>query len=183
MEDIIKGLEEKVKGIVSGFNAEVGGLRSNRPTPQLIEDIKIEYFNQQVPVKQLGNVAVQPPRDLVLALWDPTPIKEVANALEEAKRGFTVSIQGSAIRITLPVLSQERREEMVKLLGQIAEQSKIRIRQAREDANKRIEAAEKAKAITEDMKTRGKKKIQDAVDKGNAEIAATVSKKTAEFQE
>lgn len=183
MEDIIKGLDEKVKGIVSGFSAEVGGLRSNRPTPQLIEDIKIEYFNQQVPVKQLGNVAVQPPRDLVLALWDPTPIKEVAKALEDAKRGFTVSIQGSAIRITLPVLSQERRDEMVKLLGQIAEQAKIRIRMAREDANKRIEAAEKAKAITEDMRTRGKKKIQDSVDKGNGEIVAMVSKKTAEFQD
>src|SRR5262245_34485624 len=127
MDEIIKALEEKVRGVVSAFNAEVGGLRSNRPTPQLIEDIKIEYFNQQVPVKQLGNVSVQPPRDLVLSLWDATPIKEVAKALEEAKRGFTVAIQGAIIRITLPVLSQERREEMVKLLGQIAEQSKIRI--------------------------------------------------------
>ncbi len=183
MEDIIKGLEEKVKGVVAAFSGEVGGLRSNRPTPQLIEDIKIEYFNQQVPVRQLGNVSVQPPRDLVLSLWDPTPLKEVAKALEEAKRGFTVSIQGVTIRITLPVLSEERREEMVKLLGQIAEQSKIRIRQAREDANKRIEAAEKAKLITEDMKARGKKKIQEAVDKANTEIGSVVSKKTAEFHE
>jgi len=183
MEDIIKELDNKVKGIVSGFNSEVGGMRSNRPTPQLIEDIKIEYFGQQVPVKQLGNVAIQPPRDLVLSLWDPSPIKEVAKALEDAKRGFSVSIQGNAIRISLPVLSQERREEMIKLLSQIAEQSRIRIRMAREDANKRIEAAEKAKVITEDMRARGKKKIQEAVDKANAEIAAMIDKKTTEFQE
>ncbi len=183
MEDIIEELEKKVAGIVSGFNAEVGGLRSNRPTPQLIEDIKIEYFGKQVPVRQLGNVAVQPPRDLVLSLWDPTPIKEVAKALEDSKRGFTVSIQGNVIRINLPALSQERRDEMVKLLGQIAETSKIRIRSARDEANKRMEAAEKAKLITEDMKARGRKKIQEAVDKGNGDIAAMVSKKTAEFQE
>lgn len=183
MDNIIKDFEKSVAGVLSQFTGELASVRTSRPSPTLVEDLKIEYFEQLVPIKQLGSIAVIPPRELVINLWDASGATTVAKALEDAKRGFTVSVRGGAIYISLPPLSQERRDEMCKLAKSISENYRIKVRAAREAANKQLQAGKLAKSLTEDMEARGKKKVQEVTDRANKDIDALVAKKVAEINE
>lgn len=183
MEQIIKDFEKAAAALLGQYSAELAGVRTSRPSPALIEDLKIEYFEQLVPIKQLGSISIIPPREMAISLWDASGATTVAKALEDAKRGFTVSVRGGAIYISLPPLSQERREELIKLAKSLAEQNRIKVRSARESANKQLQAAKQAKAITEDMEARGKKKVQEVTDRTNKEIEMLIEKKVAEINE
>jgi ribosome recycling factor len=183
MDQIIKEFEKATAGVLSQFSGELAGMRTSRPSPALVEDLKIEYFEQMVPVKQLGSISVIPPREMAINLWDPSGAAAVAKAIDDAKRGFSVSVRGGAVYITLPPLSEERREELIKVAKGIAETFKIRIRGARESANKQLQAGKVAKEITEDMETRGKKKVQEITDKANKDIDAAIAKKVIEINE
>ncbi len=183
MDTILKDLQTKLAGILSALTQEVGGVRTSRPSPALVEDLKIEYYGQMVPIKQLGSISIVPPREMVISLWDPAGVSHVAKAIDEAKRGFSASTRGNAIHLNLPPLSQERREELVKLLKSFTEAARIQIRNGRDEANKKGEIAEKAKTISEDQKFNLKKKVQEAVDKTNKDIDALLEKKTKEINE
>src|SRR3989338_10279977 len=112
MDQILKDLEQRAQSILQTLAAEVSGVRTNRPSPQLVEDLKIDYLGTQMMVKQLGSISVIPPRELVIALWDPSASAQVAKGIDDAKRGFTTSVRGAAIHINLPPLTQERRDEL-----------------------------------------------------------------------
>ena len=183
MDQIIKDFEKSVAAIVSQFSGELSSVRTSRPSASLVEDLKIEYFDQLVPVKQLGSISIIPPRELAISLWDASGVTAVAKALEDAKRGFTVSVRAGAVYISLPPLSQERRDEMAKLAKSISENYRIKIRGARESANKQLQAGKLAKTLTEDMEARGKKKVQEVTDKANKDIDALVAKKVIEINE
>lgn len=183
MQEVLKDLEKRISSALTILSQEVSGVRTSRPSPALVEDLKISMYNQELVLKQLGSVSVVPPRELVVSLWDPSGINQVAKAIEDSKRGFTVSVRGSAIHLNLPPLSAERRAEMVKLLKGIIEKGRIQIRFARDEANKRLEAAEKSKQISEDQKFQAKKKIQDIVDKANKEVETLLAKKEKEILE
>jgi ribosome recycling factor len=183
METILKDFDKSIAGIIASFTGELAGVRTSRPSPALVEDLKIEYFEQLVPIKQLGSISIIPPREMAISLWDPSGVTTVAKALEDAKRGFSVSVRAGAIYISLPPLSQERRDEMCKLAKSISETYRIKIRGARESANKALIAAEGAKTITEDMLARGKKKVQEVTDRANKDIDALVEKKVKEINE
>ena len=183
MDHILKEFEKVAAGLVSQLAGELSGVRTSRPSPALVEDLKIEYFDQLVPVKQLGSISVIPPREMAITLWDPSGVTAVAKALEDAKRGFSVSVRGGAVYISLPPLSEERRDEMVKLAKGISEQYRIKLRGARESANRQLQAGKTAKTLTEDMEARGKKKVQEITDRINKEIDGLVEKKTTEINE
>ncbi len=183
MDQIIKELEQRIASALAALVGEAGAIRTNRPSPALVEDVKIDYMGQQLQIKQLGSISVVPPREMVITLWDPSGTEQVMKALEDSKRGFSLAAQGSSIRVSLPPLSQERRDELIKLLKATTEKSKIQLRGIRDDANKKTDAAEKMKAITEDQKTRGRKKIQELIDKGNMEIENLLKKKEKEILE
>lgn len=179
MDTVLKELQARLTGALGAFAEDMGGLRSNRPSPALIEDLKIPYFDQQVPIKQLGSVSVQPPRDIVITLWDASSGEAVGKAIAESGRGYSPTVKGATIYITLPPLSGERREEMIKLAKSVAEKFRIEIRQIRDQANKALAVQE----LSEDMVATAKKKIQTAIDEANKKIEDAVTRKTAEMQE
>lgn len=179
MDNILKDLKNRLSGALTAFNEEMSMIRTNQPSPVLIEDLKINYFDQQVPIKQLGSVSVQPPRDIVISLWDASSGEAVGRAIDDAKRGYSVTVKGATIYITLPPLSSERREEMVKLAKTISEKFRIEVRQIRDQANKSLGSQE----LSEDMVATAKKKIQEAVDEANKKIEESVKQKTAQMQE
>ncbi len=183
MDSILKDIEKSVSGAISAMSGELAGVRTSRPSPALVEDIKIEYFGQMVPIKQLGNISIIPPREMAINLWDPSGLNVVVKALEDAKRGFSVSPRGSAVVVTLPPLSQDRRDELIKVAKTMAEQTKIKLRGLRDSANKSLAAAKISKSITEDMEFKGKKKVQEVIDKANKDIEAQVEKKVKEINE
>ena len=183
MDQLIKSTEAELKQVLEGLREELGGVRTNRPSTHLIEDILVHYAESTMKVKQLGSIAVQLPRDIVVTLWDKAAAPAVAKAIEDAKIGMNPAVQGNIVRMTLPTLTEERREDLIKIAKGIAEKAKIKIRATRDDVNKKIESAFKEKTIGEDQKFKSKKQVQDAVDKANGEVEASMTKKISEIKE
>lgn len=181
--DSAKELEQKLKPVADGLKQEFAGIRTNRPTTKLVEDIKVDYFGQQMAIKQLGSISIMPPREIDINVWDKNSVQPVMKAIENAKVGITPSNDGNLIRLNLPTLTDERRVELEKLIKSITEQSRIKIRGLRDEANKRVEQDFKDKKIGEDQKFKTKKQIQDAVNKINAEIETLLANKIKEINE
>lgn len=178
-----KELEAKLRAIAEHLRQGLAGVRTNRPNPKLIEDVRAEYFGVPTPIKQLGSISIVPPREMQISVWDQSAIAPIAKAIESANLGVSAAVSGSIIRVTLPMLSNERRAELVKIAKTLSEESRIKVRGSRDEANKKADAAEKAKEISEDAKFNLKKKIQECVDRTNKDIEAMLAGKIKEIEE
>ncbi len=181
MEDYIKNLDNKIGAILDGFGRDISGIRGNRPTPQLLENIKINCYGQVLPLKQLGSLNVVPPREIDVNLWDKSIIKIAVKAIDDAKLGVTASDDGNIIRVSLPVLSEERRKEFVRQVSRIAEESRIQIRRERDEINKEVKSAEGEGVLSEDQRFKALKKIQEIIDGANKKINSSAEAKTGEL--
>ncbi len=179
----IKEFDNNLKVALTALQTEIGGVRSNRPTASLVENIEVLYMDGKFPVKQLGGITIQPPRDIVISPWDPASVGPIAKAIENSPLKMSPQIDGNVIRLKIPAISEERRQELVKFVKQISEKTRIRIRGLREDANKRVEGEFKLKTITEDQKFKLRESIQKSVDKINAEVEKMISLKEKELME
>src|SRR3989344_8390243 len=179
--DFVKGLETSARQAIENLRGELSGVRTNRPSPKLVEDVKVNYMEQQMLLKQLGSISIVPPREIDVSVWDKEAVAAVVKAIETSGLGLTANSQGNLIRINLPMLTDERRLELTKFVKNLTEQTKIRVRNLREDANKKIEGAFKAKVISEDQKFKGKEQVQKVVDKTNADIEMHLAAKIKEI--
>lgn len=183
MDQLIKQFEVTLRMVLDMLRTEFSGIRANRPTSKLVEDIKVNYMEAVLPIKQLATIGLNPPREIVITPWDPQSAPAIAKAIEDAKTGITAALDGAVVRVTLPTLTAERREELMKVAKATAEKIRIRLRTERDAANKSIEVMLKAKTITEDDRFKSKKKVQEAADKINKEIEALVDSKIKEIGE
>jgi len=167
--------------LLESFKKEIAVIRGNRPSPVLVEDLKVDYFGQPLSVKQLGSISVVPPREIDINVWDKNAIPGVVKAIETA--GFSANFEGKLIRINLPPLTEERRQEFIKKVKKIGETFKIQLRTHRDEINKEIGGAFDAKEISEDQKFKLKEEIQKNVDSVNQEIENILTKKIKELQE
>ncbi|MBI4119224.1 MAG: ribosome recycling factor [Parcubacteria group bacterium] len=182
-EEFIKTFQARLDSTVNSFKEEMLSLRTGRPTPKLVENITVEAYNQKMTVKQLGSITVVPPREIDIMLWDAAVVNAVAKAIETSPLGVTANVEGNVIRINLPVLTEERKKELIKLTKAGAEEQRIKIRSARDDANKKIKEAERTKEMNEDEVFGLKEKVQKAVDAANAKIEEIISNKAKEIEE
>jgi ribosome recycling factor len=182
-ESFLKDLDVALAGVVGKLKQDVGGIRGNRPSPEMLQDLKINVYDQTLTIRELGSLSVLPPRTLQVTLWDKDAVAAVTKAIEEAHMGLSVNNDGLNIRATLSPLGNERREEMMKLVKKTAETARIQVRARREDAMKRLKDAESHKEITEDDLFKSREKIQKAVDKANGDIEAATEGKLAELGE
>src|SRR3989338_7656704 len=113
--DFLKDLEKNAKTAIENLRAEFSGIRANRPNPKLVEDIRVDYLGQQLTIKQLGSITILPPRELDISVWDKDAVSTVVKAIETSGRGLTANTDGNLIRINLPTLTDERRQEFAKL--------------------------------------------------------------------
>lgn len=183
MDQLLKQFESTLKSLLEGLIIELSQIRTNRPTGKLVEDIKVDYMEAVLPVKQLGTIGINPPREIVISPWDKGAAPAIAKAIEEASPGVTASIDGPLVRVSLPQLTAERREELLKFAKATAEKMRIRFRTERDGANKAVERMFQEKSITEDQKFKAKKKVQEAIDKMNGDIERMVDAKVKEISE
>ena len=182
-EQIVKDLEASFSAVTQKLKQELGQLRGNRPSPDMIQDIKVSLYDQMLTIRELGSLSVLPPRTIQITVWDPGAIGAVMKAIEDAHLGLSTNNDGNNIRATLSALGDERRDELSKLVKKTAETTRIQVRAKREDAVKRLKEAEASKTITEDDAFRGKEKIQKATDKANGDVEAMVKSKLDELGE
>jgi ribosome recycling factor len=180
-EQIIRELEDHLGERLEKLKQDLQGIRTNRPSPELVENILVPYFEQKLPIKQLGSLSIKPPREIIVQVWDEQIISSVVKAIEEAKLGLTVQRDEHVIRAFLPPLTDERRLELGKVIKKMAEEVRIGTRTLRDDSNKKIKVAESEKTITEDQLFKAKEKIQMIIDKNNQQIDQLVEKKLHEL--
>jgi len=179
IDDVLKDAEDSMKKSVSHFKGELAGFRTGRASTSLVEDIKIEYYGSRVPIKQVGNVNVPEPSQILIQVWDQNAISPVEKAIME-QLSLNPARQGNTLRITLPPLTQERRKELVKLLHKTTEEAKVSIRNIRRDAKEMIESLE---GISEDEIKRALDKLQKITDRYIDEISNLSSSKEKEITE
>jgi ribosome recycling factor len=182
-EQLIKDFESEISGIAQRLKTELSGIRGNRPSPEMLQDLRVNVYDQSLTIRELGSLAVVPPRMLQVTLWDKEVVLPVMKAIEAAHLGLTASNDGNVIRATLSSLGDERREELTKLVKKTAEAARIQVRGKREEVIKRLKDAEGKKEVTEDDIFRSKEKIQKIVDKANADVEAMVEGKVGELGE
>ncbi len=182
-EQITKDLETALAGVTTKLKQDFGQIRGNRPSPDMIQDIRINLYDQQLTIRELGSLNILPPRTIQITVWDPGAVGAVMKAIDDARLGLSTNSDGNTVRATLSPLGDERRDEMSKLVKKMAEAARIQIRARREDAVKRLKDSEGRKEITEDDSFKGKEKIQKATDKANGEVEAMVNGKLEELGE
>ena len=176
--DYLNDLDKTFQKLLGDLREEFSLIRTNRPTSKLIEDINAIYMNQPIPIKQLGTISVEPPRNLVISPWDKGSINSIAKAIDDAKLGFTSSVMGDVIRITLPQLTDERREELSRVVRKTSEEIRIKMRVARDEVNKRIN-----QEPDEDIKFKNKERLQKLVDSFNEAVDGLVGSKITEISQ
>jgi len=176
-------MENKIAEILKYFKEQLAGLRGGRLLPRLVEDIKADYFGQKLPVKQLGSISIVLPREIQISVWDKQAVSPVVKAIESSNLNLNANVEGNLIRINLPPLSEERRQELMKVVKKEAEETRIKIRHLRDEANKEISRQFEEKEISEDNKFKLKEQAQKEVDKANEEIDKMVENKIKEIKE
>ena len=146
IEELFLNFEMDCDKAISYMKGEYNLMRAGRANPKLVESIKVDYYGALTPINQMGNISIPEPRCLVITLWDKSALKLVEKAILAANIGITPQNDGTVIRLTFPVLTEERRRDLVKQVKKLAEDTKVVLRNARRDAMgglKRIETVDK----------------------------------------
>ena len=153
VKDILSSHEERMKKTIEAAKHEFASLRAGRATPSLLDKVLVDYYGAPTPVNQVAKVTVPEPRMIMIQPW------------EKSILGLNPNSDGTAIRLTIPQLTQERRQELVKAVNKKAEEAKVALRNIRRDGNEEMKKLEKGKEITEDESKRGQESMQKLVDK------------------
>lgn len=160
-DDILLDAEDRMDKAIGVLKTNLGGIRTGRANPGLVDSLRVDAYGSQVPMKQLASVGAPEPTQIVIRPYDPSTIKDIEKSIIASDLGFNPQNDGRLIRINIPPLSTEVRKRMVSRIKELAEEAKIAIRNVRRDANKAAEQAEKDKELTEDLCEKAKEDIQE----------------------
>jgi ribosome recycling factor len=180
-KDFINNAKPEFEKAFRFFEGELAKIRTSRASPALVEDIEVNAFGQKFPLKQLGSISTPANSQIVIQPWDVSYIEPIEKAIASSGLGMSAVVDKTIIRLNLPLLTEEYRNSLSKVLGEKAESTKQTMRRTREDAWNKIQASQKAKEISEDDKFRGKDELQKVVDDYQKKITALVEKKKTEL--
>jgi ribosome recycling factor len=181
-QTVKKNAEDRMEKAILALKRDLATLRAGRATPSLLDRVQVEYYGAPTPVAQLANINTPDSRTLFIQPWDKTSIAAIEKAIMKSDLGLTPSNDGSAIRITLPPLTEERRNDLVKTTKKFGEEAKVAIRNIRRDANDDIKKMEKT-TVSEDESRRHQEDIQKATDRFIAEVDKVLVAKEKEILE
>lgn len=164
IKDALKDATIRMKSSLQSLEDDLAGIRTGRATPALVERLSVEYYGAPTPLQQLATFSVPEPRQILIKPFDPSTIKEIERAIQTSDLGLTPSNDGKVIRLTLPPLTQERREELVRVVNARVEEGRVSVRNIRRDVIKDMREFEDEKLISEDDLKRGEDDIQKLTD-------------------
>lgn len=183
LDDILLECEENMESAITYLRQELRGVRTGRASAGLVDHLKVEYYGSPTDLRQLASINVPEPALIIIKPFDPASIKDIERAIQAANIGITPAVDGKVIRLAVPSLSGERREQLAGQVRKMAETSRVAIRNARRDANKVIDKEEKDSVLTEDDAEKGKEQIQKLTDQYEKKITELVDAKTKEIRE
>ncbi|MFA5499141.1 MAG: ribosome recycling factor [Candidatus Cloacimonadia bacterium] len=180
MNDVLKMLEDKMQKTFESMSNQFIKLRTGRASVSILDDIKINYYGEPTPVKQLCNISTPEPRLIVIQPWDKTSLTDIEKAILSANIGITPENDGKVIRLPFQPLTEDKRKEIVKQIKKLSEDTKIGVRNIRREGNDMAKQKEKDSEITEDEHKRYQKDIQDLTDKWIDKITEAANNKESE---
>lgn len=179
---IIEKTKEEFNSALNLLKESLLKIRVARASPEIFQDIKVEIFGKKYLLKQLATISLSQSREILIQPWDSSYIEGILKSIEKAEIGASIIVEGNSIKISLPPLTEDFREKMIKLVSQKKEKAKKTIREAREKALSQIQQAFREGKISEDEKFKGKKELQKVVEEFNEKIEEIVEKKIAEIK-
>lgn len=183
IKDTIHEAEHKMKSAILAMDNDLAGVRTGRASPALIEHLPVEYYGAETPLIQLATISVPEPRQLLIRPFDPTTLKAIEKAIQSSNLSLAPMNDGKVIRLNLPVLTEERRHELVKVVHTRAEECRISIRNVRRDLHKDLRDFEHEKMISEDELSTGEEELQKLTDKMIEEVDEHSQKKEKDILE
>jgi len=181
MDKIIIGdTEDRMNKAVEAIGREMARLRTGKASPALIEGIKVDYYGTEMPINQIASVAVPEARLLVIQPWDKNAIEPIVKAIQTSDLDLPPQSDGNVIRIAIPALTEERRRDLAKVVGKIAEEGKISVRNIRRDGIESVKTAQNDGDLPEDLAKRTSEKIQELTNKATEKIDDLREKKERE---
>ncbi len=176
-------LQRRMDGAINAFRANLGGLRTGRASSSLVEPIHVEAYGQSMPMNQVGTISVPEPRMISIQVWDKGLVGATERAIRESDLGLNPVVDGTNLRIPLPELNEERRQELVKVAHKFAEEARIAIRHVRRDGMDTLKKSEKASDIGEDEAHVLSEQVQKLTDDEIASIDEILAHKETEIMQ
>jgi len=174
-------VKRRMQGAVQVLKQELGGLRTGRASPSLLDHVQAEAYGTHMPLNQLATVSVPEPRLLTVQVWDRSMVHAVEKAILAANLGLNPATEGQLLRLRIPELNEERRRELVKVAHKFAESARVAVRHVRRDALDTLKKLEKEGKVSQDDHTRMSGEVQKATDQTISEVDHTLGAKEKEI--
>jgi len=182
-KEILHSAEEKMKKAVESMARQFSEVRTGRAHPGLVEGLHVDYYGTPTLLKQLASISVPDAHLITIQPWDQSAIVEIEKAISKSSLGVNPSNDGKLIRLSIPPLSQDRRQELVKVVHKMAEEGRVSLRTIRRDTKEALEKLEKDKLVSEDDKFRSIDELQKMVDRYTAKVEESLKSKEKEVLE
>jgi ribosome recycling factor len=183
LNEIKKDADVRMGKSIVALKAELAKIRTGRAHPSLLEHVTVDYYGSEVPLNQAANISVEDPRTLSVVPFDKSMVGKIEKAIMTSDLGLNPATSGANIRVPLPALTEERRQELAKVVHTEGEQAKIAIRNIRRDANQQLKEHHKEKELTEDDVRKGETLVQQLTDQYVGEVDKLVATKEQELME
>jgi len=183
VKDILRELEKNMKGSVEHFRKELSKLRTGRASLQILEDIKVAYYGNMIPVNQVATLGVPDPTLITIQPWDPSLLDSIDKAIRAGDLGLNPINDGKMLKVPIPPLDEERRKEIARRIRKMLEEEKTVLRNKRRESKEAVEELEKEKEITEDDKYWGYDKLQELTDEYTKKLEELAEAKEKEILE
>ena len=183
INDILNDTKQRMKSTLSVFEEDLRGIRGNRASTALVDRLEVDYYGQKTELRQLATISTPEPMQILIRPFDKNSVKTIERAIQEANVGVNPNTDGDVIRLNMPALTGERRQELVKLVHSRVEEAKVAIRNIRRGANEDLREFEREKLISEDDKKRGEDEVQKLTDEYIEKIDTTGREKEQDILE
>lgn len=183
LADVLKDTEDRMNKTISAFSGELTKIRTGRASSGLVDNIIVDYYGAETPINQLATVSIPESRTIMIQPWDTNAISDVEKAIMKSEIGINPSNDGKVIRLNIPTLTEDRRKELVKYVGKIAEDFRVSIRQVRQDINHFVKELEKEEGLPEDRVKKNLDDIQKITDNHINKINEILEAKEKEILE
>ena len=180
IEEIFMNFEFDCEKAIDYMKGEYAVMKAGRANPKLVENIKVDYYGAMTPIKQMGNISIPEPRQIVISVWDKSTLKAIEKAILAANIGVTPQNDGVVIRLIFPVLTEERRRDLVKQVKKLAEDTKVVLRNARREAMDGLKKEKNNKTVSEDLIADYEKEVDKALAKLIESVDKLAKEKEAE---
>ena len=182
-DEVLTDVERRMNTTLDVLRKDLACIRTGRASLAILDGVKVDYYGTETPFSQVATLSIPEPTLIVAQPWDPSVIEAIEKAVLKADLGLNPSNDGKVVRIPIPPLTEERRKQLARKVGQVGEECKTALRQIRRDGNERLKAMEKSKEVSQDEEHRAMDQVQKLTDRFSSQVDEQVKKKEKEILE